>query len=161
MTLKPIFTTRAEDALEITRTALKRRPTALASAEILRAIDACGPSLARGMFTALEANVSEILDQAREIHMERNSEIVARRLRYQPATLETLVRRASEEALMHGQRRVGTEQLLLAILSVHDDPTTRALRLAGVTQDTARGTLRRLIVSWTDEGEPRQRANVA
>ena len=155
------LTSRAEDALEITRTQLKRRPNSLSSAEMLRAIDASGPSLARGTLNALEVNVSEVLDQAQEIRVGRGLELATRRFRSRSATLEMIVRRASEEANMLGHDRVGTDHLLLAMLSVHDDPTTCALRFSGVTQDTARGTLRRLIVSWTDEGEPRQRANVA
>jgi hypothetical protein len=62
---------------------------------------------------------------------------------------------------MLGYRKVGTEHLLLATLSAHEDPTTSALRVAGVTQDTVRGTLRRLLPSWTDDGSPRPRAIVA
>lgn len=161
MTWKFSLTSRAEDALEITRTELKRRPNSLASAEILRAIEACGPSLARGMLTALEANVPELLEQAREIYVDRSLELATRRFPSRPATFEVIMRRASEEADMLGHPRIGTGHLLLAILSVHDDPATCALRFAGVTQDTARGTLRRLLGSWTDEGEPRQRVNVA
>jgi ATP-dependent Clp protease ATP-binding subunit ClpA len=72
-----------------------------------------------------------------------------------------IVRRAEEEAAMLGNRRVGTEHLLLAIISVHDDPATTALRATGVTQDTARGTIRRLLVSWTDNGTPRPRVSAA
>jgi ATP-dependent Clp protease ATP-binding subunit ClpA len=72
-----------------------------------------------------------------------------------------IIRRATEEAAMLGHRRVGTEHLLLAVISAHDDPTTCALRAAGVTQDTARGTLRRLLVSWNDDGCPKPRVSVA
>ncbi len=161
MSWKSRFTDRAEEALERTRLAQKRRPSALASAEFLRAMEECGPSLARGVLTALDANVAEILERARLVANERGSELPLRRLQVRPATLEMIVRRAAEEASMLGHRLVGSEHLLLAIISAHDDPTTCALRIAGVTQDTARGTLRRLLVSWTDDGLPRPRASVA
>lgn len=161
MNSKYTFTSRAEDALEATRAELTRWPNRLASAALLGALDAAGPSLARGVFTALEVSVADVLARAREIRNERGAELAARRLRSQPASLELLVRRAHEEAAMLGQCRIATAHLLLAMLSVHDDPTTTALRLAGVTQDTVRGTLRRLIASWTDEGEPRPSERVA
>ena len=73
MSWKSSFTDRAEDALEITRTTLKRRPSALPSAELLLAIEECGPSLARGVLTALEANTNEVLESAKLIASERGS----------------------------------------------------------------------------------------
>ncbi|MEO7041976.1 MAG: Clp protease N-terminal domain-containing protein [Gemmatimonadaceae bacterium] len=161
MSWKSSFTDRAEDTLECTIAALKRTPNALATTELLRSMEDSGPSLARGILTALEAHVPEILIRAQTIADERGSELALRRLRSQPATLDMIIRRASEEAAMLGHRRVGTEHLLLAVLSAHDDPTTCALREAGVTQDTARGTLRRLLVSWNDDGCPKPRVNVA
>mgnify|MGYP001546468537 FL=1 len=161
MSWKSSFTDRADDTLENARTALRRRPSASASAELLQAIEDCGPSLARGILTALEVNISEILDRARLIASERGENLPLRRFPVRPASLEMIVRRAEEEAAMLGHRRVGTEHLLLAIISVHDDPTTSALRAAGVTQDTARGTLRRLLIAWTDNGTPRPRMSVA
>lgn len=169
MSWKSGFTDRAERALELTSRDLKRQPnaltsalkSALASAELLSGIDACGPSLARGIFTALEVNVSEVVAQARLIANDRGSELVVRRLRSRSASLDMIVRRATEEAELLGHRRVGTEHLLLAVISFHDDPATCALRAAGVTQDTVRGTLRRLLLSWTDDGRPRPQASVA
>ena len=161
MSWKGSFTDRAENTLECTMMALKRAPTALATAELLQTMEDSGPSLARGILTALEVHVPEILNRANRIADERGSELALRRLRSQPASLEMIIRRASEEAAMLGHRRVGTEHLLLAMLSAHDDPTTCALRAAGVTQDTARGTLRRLLISWTDDGCPKTRVNVA
>lgn len=161
MSWKSNVTDRAADTLDCARIALKRRPGALVSAALLEAMDECGPSLARGMLTALEVNISEVLERARLIAEERGSVLTLRQLQSQPATLDVITRRATEEAAMLGRRRVGTEHLLLAIISVHDDPTTCALRAAGVTQDTARGTLRRLFLSWTDDGLPRPRASVA
>jgi len=161
MSWKSGFTDRAEETLGNTRMALRRRPSALASAEMLRAMEGCGPSLARGVLTALEANIDEILDRAELIASERGANLPLRRFAVSPASLEMIVRRAEEEAAMLGHRRVGTEHLLLAIISVHDDPTTCALRAAGVTQDTARGTIRRLLVSWTDNGMPRPRVSAA
>ncbi len=161
MSWKSSVTDRAEDALERTRMALKRRPSALASTELLLAIEECGPSLARGVLTALDVNVNEILERAKLVASGRSAELPLRRFHVRPATLEMIVRRASEEAAMLGHRLMGTEHLLLAIISVHDDPTTSALRAAAVTQDTARGTLRRLLLSWTDDGLPRPRACVA
>jgi len=161
MSWKSGFTDRAEDTLGNTRTALRRHPSALASAELLRAIEACGPSLARGVLTALEVNIDEVLDRATLIASERGANLPLRRFPVTPASLDMIVRRAEEEAALLGHRRVGTEHLLLAIISVHDDPTTSALRVAGVTQDTARGTIRRLLVSWTDNGTPRPRASAA
>lgn len=161
MSWKSSFTDRAEDALDRTRMSLKRRPSALASAELVRAIEECGPSLARGVLTALDVNVNEILDRARLVASERGSDLPLRRFQICPATLDMIIRRAAEEASMLGHRLVGSEHLLLAIISVHDDPTTCALRVAGVTQDTARGTLRRLLLSWTDDGRPKPRASVA
>jgi ATP-dependent Clp protease ATP-binding subunit ClpA len=161
MSGKSNFTDRAEDALDCTRIALRLRPQALVSAELLRAMDDAGPSLARGVLTALEVNVNEILESASLVASERGSELPLRRLQSQPATLDMIIRRAFEEAVMLGHRLVGTEHLLLAIISIHDDPTTSALRVAGVTQDTARGTLRRLLLSWTDDGSPKPRVNAA
>jgi len=161
MSWKSSFTDRAENALEMTRLALTRRSRALASSELLRAIEDCGPSLARGVLTALDVNINEILEAAKLVASARGSELPLRRLRSRPATLDMIIRRATEEAEMLGHRRVGTEHLLLAIISVHDDPATCALRAAGVTQDTARGTLRRMLVSWTDDGLPKPRASVA
>lgn len=161
MSWKSGLTDRAEDALERTRIALKRRPAALASAELVRAMDQCGPSLARGVLTALDVNVDEVLERAALVASERGSQLPLRRFQIRPASLEMIVRRAAEEAAMLGHRLVGSEHLLLAIISVHDDPATCALRDAGVTQDTARGTLRRLLMSWTDDGVPRPRARVA
>lgn len=161
MSWKSSFTDRAEDTLGRATLALKRRPSAQATAEILRAIEECGPSLARGVLTALEVNVTDILDRARLISSKRGSELPLRRIQAHRATMDIIVRRATEEAELLGDRRVGTEHLLLAILSIHDDPTTSALRVAGVSQDTARGTLRRLSVSWTDDGLARPRASVA
>lgn len=161
MSWKNSFTDRAEDTLECTTMALKRAPNALPTAELLMTMENSGPSLARGILTALEAHVPEIVQRASGIVDERGSARALRRLRSQPASLEMIVRRASEEAAMLGHRQVGTEHLLLAMLSAHDDPTTCALRLAGVTQDTARGTLRRLLVSWTDDGCPKPRISVA
>lgn len=155
------FTGRAENALEITRLALKRKPSALASATMLEAIEECGPSLARGVITALEINVEEIVAQADTIAGERSSSLPLRRFQATPATLGIISRRAGEEAAMAGNCDVGTEHLLLAILSVHNDPTTCALRAKGITQDAVRGTLRRLRMSWTDDGSPRPRASVA
>ncbi|HEY7899077.1 MAG TPA: Clp protease N-terminal domain-containing protein [Gemmatimonadaceae bacterium] len=161
MSWRSSFTDRADDTLECTRLALKRNPGALATAELMSAIESRGPSLARGMLTALEVAITEVLDRARVIATERGSEIAWRRLQSQPATLDMIIRRATEEAAMLGHRRVGTEHLLLAVISAHDDPTTCALRAAGVTQDTARGTLRRLLVSWNDDGCPKPRVSVA
>lgn len=161
MSWKSSFTDRAEETLECAMLALKRAPNSLSTGQLLRAMEDAGPSLARGILTALEVHVPEILNRANRIADERGSELALRRLRSQPASLEMIVRRASEEAAMLGHRQVGTEHLLLAILSAHDDPTTCALRAAGVTQDTARGTLRRLLVSWTDDGCPKPRVNVA
>ncbi|HXF23674.1 MAG TPA: Clp protease N-terminal domain-containing protein [Gemmatimonadaceae bacterium] len=161
MSWKSGFTDRAEDTLGITRIALRRRPSALASTEILRAIEGCGPSLARGVLTALDVNIDEVLDCADQIAREREANLRLRRFPVRLASLEMIVRRAEEEAAMLGHRRVGTEHLLLAMISVHDDPTTSALRAAGVTQDTARGTIRRLLVSWTDNGTPRPRVSAA
>ncbi len=71
-----------------------------------------------------------------------------------PASLEVIERRAAEEAELLGHSLVGTEHLLLAILSLHDDPASCAMRTASVTQDSVRGTLRRLLLAWTDEGRP-------
>jgi ATP-dependent Clp protease ATP-binding subunit ClpA len=161
MSWKSNFTDRAEDALERTTLAMKRRPSALASAELLRAMEECGPSLARGILTALDVNVSEVLERASLVANDRASELPLRRFQIRPASLDMIVRRAAEEASLLGHRLVGSEHLLLAIISVHDDPTTASLRAGGVTQDTARGTLRRLLVSWTDDGLPRPRASVA
>lgn len=48
---------------------------------------------------------------------------------------------AVEEARRSGYRRVGTEHLLLGLLTEPDDPAARAL---GVTLETARATLDRL-----------------
>lgn len=161
MPWKRSFTDRAEDALERARMALKRRPSALASAELLKGIDESGPSLARGMLTALEVNIDDVLDRARIIAGEQGTAVALGRLQRRPAMLDMIVRRAMEEAAMLGHRRVGTEHLLLAIISVHDDPTAWALRDGDLTQDTARGTLRRLLPSWTDDGLPRQHFSVA
>lgn len=161
MPWKRSFTDRAEDALDRTRVALRQQPSALASVELLKGIDEAGPSLARGMLTALDVNTDEILDHARHIVGEQGAAVALARLQSRPATLDIIVRRATEEAAMLGHRRVGTEHLLLAIISVHDDPTTCALREGDVTQDTARGTLRRLIPSWTDDGLPRGHVSVA
>jgi ATP-dependent Clp protease ATP-binding subunit ClpA len=161
MSWKGSFTDRAEDTLGRATLALKRRPAASVTAEILRAIEECGPSLARGVLNALDVNISEVRDRARQISIERISELPLHRIQARRATLEVIVRRATEEAELLGDRRVGTEHLLLAILSIHDDPTTYALRVAGVSQDTARGTLRRMSVSWTDDGLARPRASVA
>src|SRR6185437_14261761 len=135
-----------------TRLSLKRRPSALASAELLRALEACGPSLARGVLTALDVSIDDVVVRA---------DLPLRRFPAAPVSLEVIVRRAEEEAAMLGHRRVGTEHLLLAMISLHDDPTTSALRATGVTQDTARGTIRRLLVSWTDNGTPRPRVSAA
>jgi ATP-dependent Clp protease ATP-binding subunit ClpA len=140
---------------------MKRRPTADATAEIVRAIEQSGPSLARGILTALEVNAEDVLKSANLIASERGAALPLRRNRGRKPTVDMIVRRAGEEAELLGDRRIGTEHLLLAILSIHDDPTTYALRVAGVTQDTVRGTLRRLIVSWTDDGLARPRASVA
>lgn len=161
MSWKSGFTDRAEDTLGNTRIALRRHPAALASTELLRSIEACGPSLARGVLTALDVNIDEVLERANMIASERGANLPLRRFPTTPASLEIIVRRAAEEAAMLGHRRVGTEHLLLAVISVHDDPTTSALRSAGVTQDTARGTIRRLLVSWTDNGTPRPRVSAA
>lgn len=161
MSWKSGFTDRAEDTLETARIALRRRPSGLASAELLKAMEECGPSLARGVLTALEVNINEILDRARLIASERGANLPLRRFPVRPASLDLIVRRAEEEAAMLGHRRVGTEHVLLAIISLHDDPATSALRAAGVTQDTARGTLRRLLIAWTDDGTPRPRMSVA
>lgn len=161
MSWKSSLTDRAEDALGHATLAMKRRPTAHATAEILRAIEECGPSLARGILTALEVNVDEVLDRAKLVASERGSALPLRRNRGRRPTIDMILRRASEEAELLGDRRVGTEHLLIAILSIHDDPTAYALRVAGVTQDTLRGTLRRLSVSWTDDGVARPRACVA
>lgn len=161
MSWKSNFTDRAEDALDGARLALRRRPTALTTAELLRAMDESGPSLARGVMTALDANVSEILARATALASERGAELPSRRFRTRPAALEMIIRRAVEEASLLGHRIVGSEHLLLAIISVHDDPTTCALREAGITQDTVRGTLRRLLLSWTDDGIPRPRVSAA
>jgi ATP-dependent Clp protease ATP-binding subunit ClpA len=161
MSWKSGFTDRAEDTLGNTRIALRRQPAALASTELLRAIEACGPSLARGVLTALEVNIDEVADRADMIASGRGANLPLRRVPTQSASLEMIVRRAAEEAAMLGHRRVGTEHLLLAIISLHDDPATTALRAAGVTQDTARGTIRRLLVSWTDNGTPRPRVSAA
>jgi ATP-dependent Clp protease ATP-binding subunit ClpA len=161
MSWKSSFTDRAEDALDRTRMAMRRRPAALATAELLRAMDESGPSLARGVMTALDANVPDILARANFIASERGSELPTRRFKIRPAALEMIIRRAVEEASLLGHRLVGSEHLLLAIISVHDDPATCALREAGVTQDTVRGTLRRLLLSWTDDGIPRPRVSVA
>lgn len=161
MSWKSGFTDRAEDALQSARTALKRRPTALACVELLRAIEDSGPSLACGVLTALEVTINEIVDTATLVASERAANVPQRRFPMRPASLDMVVRRAEEEAAMMGHRRVGTEHLLLAIISIHDDPATCALRAAGVTQDTARGTIRRLLVAWTDNGRPRPRASVA
>ena len=161
MSWKSSFTDRAEDTLGRATLALKRRPVASVTVEILRAIEECGPSLARGVLNALDVNIGEVRDRARQISVERISELPLRRIQARRATLEVIVRRATEEADLLGDRRVGTEHLLLAILSIHDDPTTYALRVAGVSQDTARGTLRRMSVSWTDDGLARPRASVA
>jgi|GEM_PF-1224569 len=161
MTWKSSFTDRAEDTLGRATLALKRRAAASATAEILRAIEDSGPSLARGVLNALEANIKDVLDRGRHIASERGSELPFRRSQAPRVTLETIVRRATEEAQLLGDRRVGTEHLLLAILSIHDDPVTHALRVAGVSQDTARGTLRRMSTAWTDDGLARPRASVA
>lgn len=161
MPWKRAFTDRAEDALDRTRIALRQHPSALASAELLKGIDESGPSLARGVLTALEANTDEILDHAQRIAGDQGTAVALARLQCRPATLDIIVRRAMDEAVMLGHRRVGTEHLLLAIISVHDDPTTCALRDGDVTQDTARGTLRRLLPSWTDDGCPRGHVSVA
>jgi ATP-dependent Clp protease ATP-binding subunit ClpA len=109
------------------------------------------------MFTALEVNIADVIRRARLISCERSSDIARRKLQSRPASLDIVLRRAVEEAALLGHRNVGTEHLLLAMLSLHDDPTTCALRAAGVTQDTARGTLRRLLPAWTDDGRPRHR----
>jgi ATP-dependent Clp protease ATP-binding subunit ClpA len=157
MTWKAPLTDRAADALDCAIVALKFRRNALPTAELLRAIDDAGPSLARGMFTALEVNIADVIKRARLISCERSSDIARRKLQSRPASLDIVLRRAVEEAALLGHRNVGTEHLLLAMLSLHDDPTTCALRAAGVTQDTARGTLRRLLPAWTDDGRPRHR----
>jgi ATP-dependent Clp protease ATP-binding subunit ClpA len=161
MSWKSGFTDRAEDTLRNTRLSLKRRPSALASAELLRALEACGPSLARGVLTALDVNIDDVVVRADLIASERGADLPLRRFPAAPVSLEVIVRRAEEEAAMLGHRRVGTEHLLLAMISLHDDPTTSALRATGVTQDTARGTIRRLLVSWTDNGTPRPRVSAA
>lgn len=161
MSWKGSFTDRAEDALDRTRMALRRVPAALATAELLRAMDESGPSLARGVMTALDASVPDILERANFVASERDSERPIHRFRVRPVALEMIIRRAVEEASLLGHRLVGSEHLLLAIISIHDDPTTCALREAGVTQDTVRGTLRRLLLSWTDDGIPRPRVSVA
>ncbi|MEV4710290.1 Clp protease N-terminal domain-containing protein [Micromonospora sp. NPDC049374] len=54
-----------------------------------------------------------------------------------------VVRRAREEAHAEGQRPVGTEHLLLAILSDGDGLAVRVLRDAGVTADDLRERIRR------------------
>lgn len=161
MSWKSSLTDRAEDALGNATLAMKRRPTADATAEILRAIEESGPSLARGILTALEVNIDEVLNRAKLVASERGSALPLRRNRGRRPAMDMILRRASEEAELLGDRRVSTEHLLLAILSIHDDPTTYALRIAGVTQDTVRGTLRRLSLSWTDDGLARPRASVA
>jgi ATP-dependent Clp protease ATP-binding subunit ClpA len=161
MSRKGSFTGRAENTLDRTRMALKQNPAVLPTAALLAAMDEAGPSLARGVLTALDVNIDETLADARLIASERGAELQFRWLPSRPASLPMIVRRAVEEADMLGYRKVGTEHLLLATLSAHEDPTTSALRVAGVTQDTVRGTLRRMLPAWTDDGSPRPRAIVA
>lgn len=161
MSWRSSFSTRAESILDRTRMALRRNPAALPTGELLRAIDESGPSLARGVLTALDVSIDETLERAGIIASDRGFDLPLRWLPSRPASLDVIVRRSTEEAEMLGYRIVGTEHLLLAILSVYDDPATSALRVAGVTQDTARGTLRRLQMSWTDDGRPRPRVTVA
>ncbi|MEG3636834.1 Clp protease N-terminal domain-containing protein [Micromonospora palythoicola] len=54
-----------------------------------------------------------------------------------------VVRRAREEARAEGQRPVGTEHLLLAVLADGDGLAARVLRDAGVTADDLRERIRR------------------
>ncbi|GIJ29439.1 ATPase [Micromonospora qiuiae] len=54
-----------------------------------------------------------------------------------------VVRRARDEARAEGQRPVGTEHLLLAILADGDSLAVRVLRDAGVTADDLRARIRR------------------
>ncbi|MBL6274571.1 Clp protease [Micromonospora fiedleri] len=55
----------------------------------------------------------------------------------------TLVRQARDEARAEGQRPVGTEHLLLALLADGDSLAVRVLRDAGVTADDLRARIRR------------------
>ncbi|MFJ6196967.1 Clp protease N-terminal domain-containing protein [Micromonospora sp. NPDC092111] len=55
----------------------------------------------------------------------------------------TVVRRAVEEARSEGQRPVGTEHLLLAVLADGDALATRVLVEAGVSADDLRARVRR------------------
>ncbi|GIJ24566.1 Clp protease N-terminal domain-containing protein [Micromonospora lutea] len=55
----------------------------------------------------------------------------------------TAVRRARDEARAEGQRPVGTEHLLLAVLADGDGLAVRVLRDAGVTADDLRERIRR------------------
>ena len=55
----------------------------------------------------------------------------------------TVVRRARDEARSEGQRPVGTEHLLLAVLADGDSLAVRVLHEAGITADDLRARIRR------------------
>lgn len=123
------------DVLRWAEALLRSDPSVLPSSAVLRAIHQHRP-LQSAICASLRLHVTHVLGGVEPL-LQRPLADRFPPWRRESLTLDEIERRAFEEARVLGSSLVGPDHLMLAVLSMHRDPTAVALRANGVTQDAA------------------------